>query len=147
MNPTRNEQGGTRDRGRGSKRPSFEIWCKMFCIKDCSEQTNRSGRAWGLKERMWIPRGPLSKILIRGRIDGTFKVTFVLTVKPSDIDEQALYAETGSKIGRGFIRSLEMGDRIAIIARAKVGFCVPHRAAPSNSDDNLYPVSWLGKPH
>ena len=39
-----------------------------------------------------------------------------------DIDEQALYAETGSKSGRGFIRSLEMGDRIAVIARAKVGF-------------------------
>jgi len=39
-----------------------------------------------------------------------------------DIDEQALYTETGSKSGRGFIGSLEMGDRIAVIARAKVGF-------------------------
>ena len=39
-----------------------------------------------------------------------------------DIDEEVLYAETGSRSGRGFVRSLEMGDRIAIIARAKVGF-------------------------
>ena len=49
--------------------------------------------------------------------------TIVWTEKvEDDIDEEVLYAETGSKSGRGFVRSLEMGDRIAIIARAKVGF-------------------------
>ncbi|KIM38522.1 hypothetical protein M413DRAFT_447753 [Hebeloma cylindrosporum] len=36
-----------------------------------------------------------------------------------DIDDDSLYIETGSNSGRGFVRSLEMGDRIAIIARAK----------------------------
>jgi len=64
-----------------------------------------------------------------------------------DIDEQVLYTETGSKSGRGFIGSLEMGDRIAVIARAKVGFRVPHCATPSNSDENLIPVSRLEKLH
>jgi len=66
------------------------------------------------------------------------------------MDEQALYTETGSKSGQGFIRSLEMGDRIAVIARAKVGFRdfgVPHCATPSNSDDNFYSVSRLEKLH
>ena len=49
--------------------------------------------------------------------------TIVWTEKvEDDIDEEVLYAETGSKSGRGFVRSLEMRDRIAVIARAKVGF-------------------------
>jgi len=39
-----------------------------------------------------------------------------------DVDEDALFAETGTKSGRGFVKSLEMRDRVAVIARAKVGF-------------------------
>jgi len=37
----------------------------------------------------------------------------------ADVDGDALYAETGTKSGRGFVKSLEMGDRVAVIARAK----------------------------
>ena len=55
--------------------------------------------------------------------DKAVEHTIVWTEKvEGDIDEEVLYAETGSKSGRGYVSSLQMGDRIAVIATAKVGF-------------------------
>ncbi|KAF8964468.1 hypothetical protein BDZ97DRAFT_1815245 [Flammula alnicola] len=39
--------------------------------------------------------------------------------RDSDADEKEVFCATGSKLGRGFVRSLEMSDRVAVIARAK----------------------------
>ena len=77
--------------------------------------------------------------------DQAVRHTIVWTEKvEDDIDEEVLYSETGSKSGRGFVRSLEIGDRIAVIARAKVSFVifVLDHAAPSNSEDNSQYPGW-----
>jgi hypothetical protein len=71
--------------------------------------------------------------------------TIVWTEKADDdIDEEALYTETGSKSGRGFVRLLEMGDRIAVIAWAKVGFRAfhPSPCGSINSDGNSQYPGW-----
>lgn len=39
-------------------------------------------------------------------------------------DELILMKETGRGLGKGFVRSLKMNDRIAVMAGAKVSLCL-----------------------
>jgi hypothetical protein len=41
-----------------------------------------------------------------------------------EVDESILMKETGRGLGRGFVRSLKMNDRIAVMAGAKVSLCL-----------------------
>jgi len=56
---------------------------------------------------------------IRAQIHPVQHIIYWTEDVEEDVDEDSLYAKTGTKSGRGFVRSLEMEDRIAVIARAK----------------------------
>lgn len=52
--------------------------------------------------------------------------TVIWTEDDEGGEESILIKETGRGLGRGFVRSLKMGDRIAVMVRAKVSlfFCL-----------------------
>lgn len=64
------------------------------------------------------------------RASGEFQLhTVVWTDEEEEaVDESITLNETGRGLGRGFVRSLEKDDRIAVMARAQVSFCLYLRA-------------------
>jgi hypothetical protein len=51
--------------------------------------------------------------------------TVIWMKEPEDeADESILMKETGRGLGKGFVRSLKMNDRIAVMAGAKVSLCL-----------------------
>ena len=60
------------------------------------------------------------------RASSDFKLHTISWTKEeeADVDEEVLMCETGRGLGRGFVRSLNMNDRISILARAQVSLCL-----------------------
>jgi len=95
---------------RGLEAPDQDVGSPLTIVKN--PHSNSGGNRWHVQSN------------VRAHSEAVRHTILWTDEVDDDIDEQALYRETGFKSGRGFIGSLEMGDRIAIIARAKVGLRV-----------------------